>query len=161
MTLTAERVREVLDYDHRTGVFMWRVGQRKGRRAGNISPRGYRRIMVDRCMHLEHVLAWLYVYGEWPSQQIDHKDNDKANNRLSNLRLATNSQNHINKGLQRNNTSGFKGVSWDTQIQKWRARIKVNGVNKYVGVFDDVAAAGAARAEAERKFFGEFAYGGE
>lgn len=117
--------------------------------------------MIDGCSFQEHVLAWFYVYGKWPCGQIDHKDNDKANNRIENLRIATNSQNHINKGLQRNNTSGFKGVIWDRSCNKWRARIKVNGVNKYIGVFNDAAAAGAARMDAERKMFGEFAYKGD
>lgn len=116
--------------------------------------------MVDRCMLMEHVLAWFYIHGEWPDRQIDHRDTNKRNNCIANLRLATNSQNHANKGLQRNNTSGFKGVCWDVSCRKWRATIKVNGKKKYVGVFDDLEMAGAARKDAERKFFGEFAYEG-
>jgi hypothetical protein len=159
-----DRVHQLLDYDPATGIFTWKVRLNSraivGSRAGNTSPRGYRRIMLDGFMVFEHVLAWFYVHGEWPHLQVDHRDTDKANNRIENLRLATNSQNHINKGLPVNNTSGFKGVCWDSSVGKWRASIKVNGKKKYVGVFDDVELAGAARKIAERKLFGEFAYGG-
>lgn len=158
--LTAKRLREVLSYDAETGVFTWRerisIRIKVGNRAGRVNWKGYRMIGVDGALIMEHKLAWLYVYGEWPSKQIDHINRDKADNRIANLRLATSSQNHINKGLQKNNTSGVKGVIWEPSLGKWRARIKVNGRNKYVGVFASIDDAAAARKTAEKHYFGEF-----
>lgn len=158
--LTADRLRQVLSYDAETGVFTWRdrisIRIKVGNRAGRPNWKGYRQIGIDGALIMEHKLAWLYVYGEWPNAQIDHINRDKADNRIANLRLATNSQNHINKGLQKNNTSGFKGVVWEPSLGKWRARIKVNGRNKYLGVFASKEDAAGARRDAERRYFGEF-----
>jgi len=159
--LTAERLRDVLNYDPETGVFTWRkrisIRIKVGSRAGRVNWKGYRMIGIDGALIMEHRLAWLYVYGEWPDRQIDHINRDKSDNRIANLRLATNSQNHINKGLQKNNTSGFKGVIWEPSLGKWRARIKINGKNKYLGVHRTREAAAAARRVAEQRHFGEFA----
>lgn len=84
---------------------------------------------------------------------VDHKDRDGLNNRRSNLRSATHKQNCENFGLRKDNISGCKGVSWDKQLSKWRARIKHNYKTIHLGVFEDLDDAIAARKKAERKYF--------
>lgn len=88
--------------------------------------------------------------------EVDHRDGDGLNNRRSNLRAATRSENARNRSLQANNTSGIKGVSWDQEVKKWRVRIWVDGKNLSLGHFKCQTAAALAYAKASRKLFGEF-----
>lgn len=163
---TQERLRELLDYDEETGVFRWRVpghGNRlakAGEIAGTLRPDGYISIYVDSCSFQAHVLAWRWVFGAWPTNDIDHKNQLKNDNRLDNLRLVTRSENKHNQGLLRNNSSGHKGVYWRAQSQKWRAEIYVNGKHLFLGEFADKADAIAARKAAEQRFFGHLIAGG-
>ena len=90
-------------------------------------------------------------------KQIDHIDGDGLNNCRSNLRVSTTSQNHANRRPNRNNTSGFKGVTWNRRWKKWLAQIEVAGHNYYLGGFDDPCDAARAYNEAALKHFGEFA----
>jgi hypothetical protein len=137
--LTAERLRELLSYDPETGVFTWRVtrggGAQVGSVAGAIDRHGYRHIKLDYRLYRAHRLAWLYVYGAFPSKELDHINRLRDCNAISNLREATRSENGQNKVLQANNTSGFKGVSWDKRARKWAAQIALNGKNKFLGRF--------------------------
>lgn len=158
--LTAERLRQVLHYDPATGIFTWRVRTSSraaaGSRAGFSRKDGYRLIGIDGEIYLEHRLAWLYVKGEWPEKDIDHEDVDPSNNRFGNLRPATHSQNHCNKKTPANNTSGFKGVSWNKKDRVWQALIKLRGKSHYLGGFGDPAEAHAAYCAASAKLHGEF-----
>lgn len=160
MTLTAERLRELLTYDPETGEFRWRVAQSNvaaGCSAGGIHCKGYWQISVDDRRYLGHRLAWLYMTGEWPAEQIDHIDCDKRNNRWTNLRAATNQQNNWNKGPQRNCKSGIKGVHWRAKESKWVAYIKVGGKNRRLGNFLSKEDAAKAYAAAARELCGDFA----
>lgn len=87
----------------------------------------------------------------------DHKDGEKLNNQLSNLRSATIRQNSFNRGCQSNNTSGFKGVIWFERTSKWRSQIRISGVTKHLGYFRDKTEAALAYDQAAIKLFGEFA----
>ena len=87
---------------------------------------------------------------------IDHIDHNRTNNRISNLRYATNSENSQNKSMQSNNTSGIVGISFHKASQKWTAQIFVNGLKKHLGSFDDKNDAITARQEAEMTYFGEY-----
>lgn len=89
---------------------------------------------------------------------VDHKNHDKSDNRRYNLRITTRSQNNMNKGLQRNNTSGITGVCWDNYYQKWIAQIKVNNKSIRLGGFENFDDAVKTRKEAEDKYFGEYSY---
>ncbi len=158
--VTADRLRELLSYDPSTGLFTWLLstGNRApvGAVAGSVG-KGYVDIRIDQRLYKAHRLAWLYMTGEWPEQQIDHRDLNRANNRWDNLRVATNSQNHANTRAQSNNRSGFKGVSWSKAANKWMAQIVRDRCHTYLGLFDTPEDAHAAYCVAAERLFGEFA----
>lgn len=159
--LTAARLRQVLNYDPATGAFLWLVtnSARKpaGSAAGEVRDSGYVMIGIDRRRYRAHRLAWLYMTGEWPADQVDHKDIDRSNNRWQNLRAATNQRNQANTHVSRNNKCGVKGVFWNKQRQKWQAKITIKGHPIHGGFFDRLEDAGAAYAAMARRYFGEFA----
>jgi hypothetical protein len=160
MKPTAERVREVLDYNPLTGSFVWRISPCNSTPAGSLAgadSEGYRLIRLDGGRYKGHQLAWLYMTGEWPSRQVDHEDTNRSNNRWGNLRLATGSQNKANMGKRSDNTSGFKGVCWYPTTKKWRAGIGCQGKVKTIGYFKTPEEAHAAYCEEAKRLFGEFA----
>lgn len=167
--ITQELLQELLDYDPDTGVFTWlrRPGNDRctnswnaryaGNRAGLVNARGYRMIRIGGPQYRAHRLAWLYVHGEWPADQIDHINGVSDDNRIANLREATNSENCRNKGKMPNNTSGFKGVYWNKNTRKWLAGIRVSLKFIPLGYYDCPKEAAAAYAVAAAKYHGEFA----
>jgi len=160
MSIDVDYLREVYAYDPETGEFCWRIGRsgaRVGVVAGSLERTGYRRIWLDGRRYLAHRLAWFYVYGRWPAEQIDHIDGDKLNNRIANLREATMQQNNRNKRVQSNNSSGYKGASWDGHLGKWRAYIYVSRRRIYLGLYPSAAEAHRAYCEAAMRHHGEFA----
>lgn len=136
----AARIRELLDYDSTTGIFTWRVGRSglacKGSIAGTTCSKGYIKIRVDGSTYKAHRLAWLYFYGAWPSKDLDHINQKKLDNRISNLREVSASQNNQNKTKRKDNTSGYRGVSRHKRGNQWQARIKIQGKEHYLGLFD-------------------------
>jgi hypothetical protein len=163
--LTAEKLREILTYDARTGVFRWKLNRggrgKEGVVAGSkwvvTSGRVYRQIGIDGRQYAAHRLAWLYMTGEWPVEQVDHIDGDGTNNGFYNLRQATNAENACNRQAQTNNTSGYKGVTWCKSTRKWKAQIKLGGRNKNLGRFESPQDAHSAYKAASEKLHGEFA----
>lgn len=154
--IDAEILRTLLHYDPDTGVFTWRVSRYGGARAGNIAgslrKTGYRGIKVCGKLYYEHRLAWLYVYGEWPSNFIDHINCIEDDNRIANLRLANNWQNKANS---RKHKAGLpKGVK--KCHYRYLARIRVDKTEKYLGVYDTPEQAHAAYCEAAQKEFGAY-----
>ena len=158
MTLTAERLRELLHYDPKTGIFTWLVSRRvvrAGDQAGTVKEDGYLYIKIDQRSHLGHRLAWLYMTGKWPPDQVDHRDLVGSHNWWENLRLADNSQNNANSECRA--ASGIKGVTWVESRKRWQAQITVHGRNIFLGRFSEAGEAAAAYATAARAHFGEFA----
>lgn len=159
--ITASYVRQILDYDPETGIFVWRVKRNNRIPAGSVAGRdnglGYIRIGINGRNYKAHRLAWLITYGQWPSKHIDHIDGNRANNMISNLREASVSQNSMNRKLSIINTSGYKGVYWHTQVYKWQARIMIHGKAKHLGLFDTAEEAHAAYCLAADRLHGEFA----
>jgi hypothetical protein len=138
MNLTQERLHELLDYNPGDGVFVWRRLPGRGRSrggtvAGCLRPDGYRCVNVDYKLYLAHRLAFLYAYGRWPAEQIDHINRIKDDNRICNLREATNAQNSINRLTQRNNRLGICGVYFARG--KYVAGVTLNGRTTYLGRF--------------------------
>lgn len=159
--LTLARLRELLAYDPETGVFTWRVN-RGAKRAGDVAGNkncvlGYVLIGIDYRTYLAHRLAWLYMTGEWPADEVDHWDLDGANNRWVNLREATKGENGANRPAPANNTSGYKGVYWHARAGRWMAQIMKNQRSLYLGLHDTREEAAAAYLAAASKEFGEFA----
>jgi hypothetical protein len=165
VTLTAEKLREMMIYLPETGEFHHRK-VRKGisdvsRAAGSVlqGHRGklYIRISVNGKRHLAHRLAWLYSYGEFPiDKEIDHINGDGCDNRLINLRLVDHAQNKYNAKLNLNNVSGIKGVSYSKRHRRWRADIRADGKSYYLGTFSTKEEAARARLDAEVQLHGEF-----
>lgn len=164
MELTQQRLRELLDYDASTGVFTRKVrvaNVAAGTVAGCRRGAGYLFISVDNKLLRAHQLAWLYMTSEWPTRFIDHIDLNKSNNRWSNLRLATKSQNQANIGLTKGNASGIKGVSRYRAGEKygkpWQAGIAKDGKGIHLGHYATKEEAAGAYARAATKLYGEFA----
>ncbi len=153
--LTAQQLRELLDYDPETGIFTWRVRRgglaSAGSIAGSLCTDGYLQIKINGRPYNAHRLAWVYAYNTWPADQLDHINGIRDDNRLANLREATNSQNQQNQSIRRDNKSGHPGVYWDKRARKWRAQIMVDGKRVNLGSFDDHAAAIVARASGKAR----------
>lgn len=158
--LSHEYLRSILSYDPVTGAWTWIVRKNyrvpAGSRAGSISGR-YWMIKIDGRSYASHILAFFYMTGAWPNDEIDHEDTDSLNNVWENIREATRSQNCANRKIHKNNTSGHKGVTWHKQHQKWAAQIKIDGKHKHIGLFASASLAADAYAQAAHKFFGNFA----
>lgn len=158
-------LKRLLLYDAEAGVFTWRVavGGKCGYRipagsvAGTLNAEGYRYITVKRRAYRASRLAFLYMTGTWPPDQVDHRNRIPSDDRWSNLRLATSSQNKANSSMYRNNTSGFTGVYWDAERGQWRAKATINGKRKWLGRFSNPEAAHAAYLAAVSNTYGEFA----
>ena len=156
--LTADTLRSLLHYDADTGVFTWikpRPGVSRKRAAGSGSR--YLNVAVNGVRYLGHRLAWLYVHGEWPADEIDHINGDKLDNRLVNLRLASRSQNLANKPKRSDCKAPLKGIR---QVGgRWVARLGLKGKTIYLGRFDTAEQAHAAYLTAARAQHGSFAHG--
>lgn len=158
--LDAQSARKVFVYDPETGCLLWRRSSRRGfvgREAGTINNYGYRQIRTNGRVYMAHRVAWLIMTGEWPVADIDHINLDRADNRWSNLREATRSQNKANSPRNARNTSGVKGVQWRKRDQRWRAVIIKDYKRYELGVFATKEAAKAAYDAKAVELFGEFA----
>jgi hypothetical protein len=154
-TLTQSRLRELLRYDPASGLFSWwRMAPGRWKPiAGCINTGGYRVIRVDGELHYAHRLAWLYIYGQWPEEEIDHKDNDRSNNSLINLRAATheiNMQNALLPRVGRDHTR-LPGAYLHTKSGLWRAAISINSKYQHIGNYETAEEASAAYIEAKRR----------
>ena len=148
--VVAWHLRNRYNYDPETGEFSKKSGKPGcGRPATN----GYLQIEVAGKRYMAHRLAWLWVYGVWPENQLDHMNQDRLDNRISNLREATNKQNGENVRLFKHNKSGRTGVSWRKSEKKWAACIKHHGRTIDLGTFACMIDAVAARIRGERTYF--------
>lgn len=155
MSITQSRLRELLDYNPDTGVFVWREWRGgtafKGSVAGRPNTTGYTEIKVDGARYMAHRLAWLFVHGYLPSKEVDHINRVREDNRISNLRVANRFENSQNRNRQKNSTSKVAGVCWCKDHKMWRARISVNNKRIHLGRFHSLEEAKAARAAAKKE----------
>lgn len=154
-------LKTLLRYEPETGVFTRKVSTSNCVKAGDIvgtlDGGGYLQTCIDGRRYKLHRLAWLYVTGAWPEQQIDHIDGVRTNNRFCNLREATQSENMRNIRKHADNNSGFKGVFWHSQSKRWRASIMANGKKRYLGLFATPEEAHTAYCTASAELNGSFA----
>jgi hypothetical protein len=124
-----------------------------GDKAGGINGKGYICVRLFNKKFMAHRIIWEMHYGEIPEGfEVDHKDMSKANNSIENLRLATRSQNMLNKKVISTNSSGYRGVSWNKAAEKWQARIFVNKKPVLLGHFNDVVNAAKAYDNALKEY---------
>ena len=177
--LPAEIIREALELDptSKTGLRWkrrprhhyatenaWKIANTRdaGKPAGGEFDNGrgkkYFVVRVNGVLHKAHRIIYLLAFGVDPSdKEIDHIDGDGQNNGPENLRLATSSENKHNRGVQKNNTSGFKGVSWNKRDQKWQAKISHHRKHRHIGYHSTPEEAHAAYVRAAKELHGEFA----
>lgn len=154
--MNQEDLKSVLHYDPITGLFRWRFAKAYNTKpwsvAGGITTttKGYMQIVVNRKAHMAHRLAWLYVHGEWPMQQIDHINGCKTDNKIDNLRDVSQSENMLNQSKPRNGK--LLGVSWIKTRKKWSARLQINKKINLLGYFDDANSAHQAYLAAKKNF---------
>ena len=157
--ITKEEVEEILEYRPEKGDFLWKVSRGRmqaGQIAGATNFYNYRHISINGKLYKVHRLVWLMEYGELPDY-IDHIDGNGLNNHISNLRSCDMSQNIANSRSSKNNTSGFKGVSWDKKTGKWLSSIKCGRRAHNLGRFDTKEEAAAMYLAVARNLFGQFA----
>lgn len=156
--LTIERLNDLLTYAPETGIFRWRVkrsaGVKAGDVAGGVNGCGYVQISIDGKLYTAHRLALMTVSGEWPSEpEIDHRNGDRTDNRISNLRPGTKSDNQQNiRAAKSNSKTGLLGVS--TVPRGFVANINVDGAKRYLGFFQTPEAAHGAYLTAKRQLHG-------
>ena len=161
-TLPIEYLRERLRYEPDTGRLFWLDYEDmskswRTRWAGKdafttVNSEGYHIGTIDRVPLRAHRVIWALANSEWPTNQIDHINNIKTDNRITNLRVVTNQENNRNMPMRCNNTSGVTGVNWHKPLHKWRAQIKIDGRTKHLGYFETLEEAAEARKEASKKY---------
>ena len=139
--LTQDYVQELLDYNPYTGNLIWKKILSPRRQVGDIAGcdkhrTGYSQVQINGKQYAIHRIVWLWVYGDWPKQQIDHINGIRSDNRLVNLREASPKENQQNRGINKNNTSGYRNVSWDKYAKKWRAQFYREGKLYILGLYD-------------------------
>jgi len=155
VNLTQERLRELLDYDLDTGQFYWKVSSANCIKVGAIAGytnNGYVVICISRKHYYAHRLAFLYMEGYLPENDVDHINRISDDNRWKNLRHTTRQCNNRNRKIHANNKSGITGVSWEKLYNKWVSQITIDGENFNLGRFKILKEAAQARWEAEVKY---------
>jgi len=156
--ITQKELKEILHYNPKTGVFVWKVRpcHNSHSKAWDIAGCrihiGYIVISFKSKVYYAHRLAWLYIYGGWPKDQIDHVNHRRDDNRLINLREATNKSNGRNQSFSLSNTSGITGICWNKKAKRWIAQMTFNNKNMYLGCFKGKFEAMCARKSAENKY---------
>lgn len=148
--MNQEILKEILHYSEETGQFIWNADRTANKISGNVAGtinKGYVRIKINNKIYLAHRLAWLYVYGEPPSSMLDHINQNKSDNRISNLRIS----NHRHNAYNRHDNAKCPGVTFNKQKRKWVALIRINKVKKYLGGYTDWFEAVCSRKSAENK----------
>tara|TARA_R110000803_G_scaffold210685_4_gene283240 strand:- start:9115 stop:9621 length:507 start_codon:yes stop_codon:yes gene_type:complete len=160
--ITQEQLKASLLYNQESGLFYWRFNAGMGGRipahtiAGSSGKhgQGYIEIQLLGKARKAHRLAWLYMTGSWPENEIDHINRIRHDNRFINLRESTLQQNLKNKDIYKSNTSGFVGVTWHKRIKAWQARISNDTKRMHLGYFDTPEEASLVYNKAKKELHG-------
>lgn len=157
--LTQERAKQLLQYDPETGKLYWK--ESRGSVAAGTELKashslGYVRARIDGELYYGHRLIFFMETGEWPDE-VDHMYGDTSDNRWDKIRPSTHKQNLTSTKLRKDNTSGYKGVSWNKNMKKYVAQAKVNGKQTYFGLYDTAEEASKVIIKVRNEFFGDFA----
>jgi HNH endonuclease/AP2 domain len=158
---TTDDLRALFEYNPDTGVIRWISTDKRGRQAGWVMKDGYRYIQLEGKLYLSHRVAWALHYGAEPDGSLDHINSRKSDNRISNLRIATVSENNRNRLRQSNNTSGFKGVTLNKRTGRYNATLTVDKETHRLGTFATAEEAAFAYRDAAERLHGDFANCGE
>ena len=155
--LIPEDIGEYLSYDPDTGALVWLADRTGGIKAGDpagcsYNMRGYRRVKFRGSGYLSHRVSWFLYHGEQPPKNIDHINGDTSDNRIENLRGVTTTQNQWNSRLRSDNSTGFKGVTFDKRCGSFRAKAS----KKYLGSYNTPEEADSVARAFREKHNGEF-----
>lgn len=153
-TINQSELKESLYYNPDTGEF-YRYST--GRVVTAVNNTGYIHININGKKYLGHRLAFLYMTGKFPEEDVDHINGNRTDNRFSNLRVATKAQNNLNRKLNNNSSSGVKGVTFNKKLNKWLVQLQINKQKMYFGVYSDFELAELVSEEAIKKYHKEFA----
>ena len=157
---TQDYLLELFLYDENNGNLIWKNRKNKlpvwnkswaGKVAGSVSNSGYINVGIDGKLYRAHRIIWKMVNGNDP-ESIDHINGDVSDNRISNLRDVSHKENHKNRFIYKTNKSGTTGVVFNSRINKWVARIGVDGDYIYLGIFKEYKDAVKARLDAESRY---------
>ena len=154
--ITQKELKEIFSYNPDTGLLIRNKttspAHKKGDVAGGVTSFGYVRVQIKNKKYMAHRLAWLYMTGEWPRDEIDHIDHIKTNNKWDNLRNVTHRENMLNQSIGKNNKSGVTGVSWNKYERLWIAQICINRKDKILARTNDLFECCCVRKSHENKF---------
>lgn len=156
--ITLEALNRLFEFDLETGTVTYKVDRYKckaGDIVGWVDENGYRRTKFRGQTYFLHKLIWYHVYGTYPSE-LDHRDGDPSNNSISNLRVATRTQNLGNANI-RTGVSGTRGVHMNSERSKWRSMIHYGGRAYFLGDYNTKEEAAAVYRKAAEELYGEFA----
>ena len=152
-----ELVKKLFYYDAASGMLIWRNGNGRNvkpwQQAKALNGNGYFTVKIQNKNYPVHRIIWLYVNGNFPSQEIDHKNRIRNDNRLCNLRAVSRIDNCQNISLPRHNKSGHIGVSWFKKQKSWTVYVKVNKKNKWLGYYKNLDDAVVARKAGEAQYY--------
>lgn len=171
--ITPELLRQLMRYEPESGKLFWlnRSGsivpdlrernswnaRYAGKEVGAVNGKGYLTLEILRSSQKAHRVAWAIYYGEWPNGLIDHINGDRTDNRILNLRVVTIGESAKNRGLQKNNPSGYSGIC--PRGSNWRVTLGVNGKRINIGTFDNLQEAVLHRKLAEIEYGFHFNHG--
>jgi len=147
--LTQKRLKEILSYDSKTGIFTRQKANEEKVKLNCKDSYGYIVIGIGYKLYKAHRLAYLYHYGYFPENGLDHKNRKRDDNRISNLREASKQCNIRNSGVSICNASGIKGVHWYKRTMEWAANIRVNRKKVFLGNYTNKLSAAYARRSTE------------
>ena len=158
-SLSHERLKELVIYRAEDGSFVWnkgRPGAGGGKPCGSLKPSGYVLIRLDGKFFRAHRLAWFYIHGEWPADEIDHINGNRSDNRICNLRVASRSRNSCNKPMRKDNQTGAKSVLYFKDWGAYYVRFNLNKTTYNFGPFTSFDEAKVVAIEKRKEAHGEF-----